>query len=800
MSFFMLPFPRTRAFALGFLGVALLVLGGCQATLEDRLAEARAMQEVGEFEQSIEPLQELLQEAPDHPEANLRLGFALMRVGQGNRALWPLQRAAEDPELGAQANLNLAQLYMSFHDFDGAVKAVDRVLEAEPEQKAALQLRYKANLEAKRREEALEDLGRLLALTPDDPELVFARAVTLAELGRIEEAEAAHRDFIEVAEASGQAGLPARACTMLSTFFRDNADDPERAEKELLRCDEQYPDDPFIQRNLLQMYDDLGREDDALALMRRLHEENPDDLGRRVQLARRLDRAGNDEEAEALMEAASEAGPAGKLALARFYEERGDAETALKILEPLIEEVGGVQNEEARFQYVDLLIRSGKLEQAREVAEGLEDPTYRQVVAGSLLLREENYAEAFEALDAAVTQWPNNPGVRYMAGYAAYRLGLWDQAVAHLREAVRSGSGKTDAGLLLAQLYLERNETQDAARFARQYTANQGKDKPDGYVVLANAQRQRGISDDTIEGTLMALEEAGFPLEAAVERAKWAREREGSAAAVRSIEQSGLDLTDPANEAALRVLAEDLSTLNRNDEALARVAAAAAAHPDATSLAELRGSVLLLAGQGDQARASFERALELDPGNSRALLGLGTLAGRSGDVPDAIALLDRAVEADPTNAEAAYAAAQLTLAAGRTQEAEQRLRAVLRMSAGHAASRNDLAWILASEQRDLDLALELAQLAAAIDPHPTILDTLGYVRLQRGESQEAVTDFERALAQDPENPSVRYHLGLALAGVGETRAAAEAFQTALDKGPFPEADAARRELARMQTP
>jgi Flp pilus assembly protein TadD len=122
------------------------------------------------------------------------------------------------------------------------------------------------------------------------------------------------------------------------------------------------------------------------------------------------------------------------------------------------------------------------------------------------------------------------------------------------------------------------------------------------------------------------------------------------------------------------------------------------------------------------------------------------------------------------------------------------------MHPGAAGARNDLAWLLAESGRELERALELAEEAARIDPQPAVLDTLGYVHLQRGEGEQAAAAFRRSLAADPKEPSVRYRLGLALLQLGDSEGARAAFQQALGAGPFPESEAAERELARLAQP
>ena len=98
---------------------------------------------------------------------------------------------------------------------------------------------------------------------------------------------------------------------------------------------------------------------------------------------------------------------------------------------------------------------------------------------------------------------------------------------------------------------------------------------------------------------------------------------------------------------------------------------------------------------------------------------------------------------------------------------------------------------------DLDEALALAEAAVQLDPQPSMLDTLGYVQLQRGEPQQAADSFERSLAANPDVPVVMYRLGVALARSGDVDGARSVLQRALSGGAFPEAGAAQRELARL---
>jgi Flp pilus assembly protein TadD len=272
----------------------------------------------------------------------------------------------------------------------------------------------------------------------------------------------------------------------------------------------------------------------------------------------------------------------------------------------------------------------------------------------------------------------------------------------------------------------------------------------------------------------------------------------GPKAAVAAIENLGLDLTDPANEEAMRSLADHLVALEQTDRAVSTIDAALKAKPNNASLYALLGTTLARAYRVDDARVAFEPALEIDSQNSEALGGLAALIATGGDSPRAIEMFDRAGELDPNTARYPYSAARLVLATGDRENAEARLRDVVKLFAGHAGSRNDLAWMLAKSGEELDLALSLAEEASRLSSEPEFLDTLGFIHLERGETQEAIEVLERAVAVSGASPSIYYRLGTALSRSGNTERARKFLSQALEAGTFPEAEDARRQLAQLE--
>jgi len=91
---------------------------------------------------------------------------------------------------------------------------------------------------------------------------------------------------------------------------------------------------------------------------------------------------------------------------------------------------------------------------------------------------------------------------------------------------------------------------------------------------------------------------------------------EGDAAHALELAEASLKLRRTARAYILRARAEQRQ--GRVDDALASLAAATEIAPNAGAVWEQRGRILWAARRRDEARAAFERFLELDPKSPRA--------------------------------------------------------------------------------------------------------------------------------------------------------------------------------------
>jgi tetratricopeptide (TPR) repeat protein len=131
---------------------------------------------------------------------------------------------------------------------------------------------------------------------------------------------------------------------------------------------------------------------------------------------------------------------------------------------------------------------------------------------------------------------------------------------------------------------------------------------------------------------------------------------------------------------------------------------------------------------------------------------------------------------------------------------EKHYRACLEADPTFAPAANNLAYILAEGDRDLNEALKYAQTAkAALPEDASVADTLGWVYYKKGLYDSAIAEFKASLAKAPENPTIMYHLGLAYYKKGEADKARAELERALKLGDkFDGAEEAKKTLAEIK--
>lgn len=236
----------------------------------------------------------------------------------------------------------------------------------------------------------------------------------------------------------------------------------------------------------------------------------------------------------------------------------------------------------------------------------------------------------------------------------------------------------------------------------------------------------------------------------------------------------------PATPWLTAALTHDLEGYHKLADAAALRATEAASDLALAHVIRARSAASL--GDGSEMLAALERALELAPAGAAPNLLRGEAAVSMGDLPRAIEHFERVLEVT----DSAGAALRLGLVADRLGEDERvelAYERLIRITPRSYIGYNQLAWFLASRERDLDRALELARQADELMPeNASIQDTIGWILHLQGDTEAGVAYLRRAFEiAGWEIPAIGLRLARAELTLGHRAEARDLLQTLAER-------------------
>lgn len=211
----------------------------------------------------------------------------------------------------------------------------------------------------------------------------------------------------------------------------------------------------------------------------------------------------------------------------------------------------------------------------------------------------------------------------------------------------------------------------------------------------------------------------------------------------------------------------------------------------------LKGDLYLAQGLKAAAIKSFQTAIGENPNFLRPYYVLAEIYLAEHQEEKAVAQYKDLLEINPNQAQPHMLLGIIYEKQKRYDLSEKHYRVALEVNPEFAAAANNLAFILADQNKQLDEALSLARMAKEKLPNsPYVMDTLGWVYYKKGLFGSAIGEFSDCLTRIPENPAVIYHLGMAYYKNGDAQKARVALEKALglDEN-FNGAEQARQVLA-----
>ena len=259
---------------------------------------------------------------------------------------------------------------------------------------------------------------------------------------------------------------------------------------------------------------------------------------------------------------------------------------------------------------------------------------------------------------------------------------------------------------------------------------------------------------------------------------------------------AGVQLDQQQYDAALKTLAashsdafaprfDDLKgdvllAQGKAEEARERVLRQVELAPKSPLLQNLLGQLWLTAKDWAQAEKAFKTAIELDSSPIAPYLSLAQLYYQTGKIEQSIAEYETVLAKNPNAPAPLMLLGIIHESRKEYDKAKDRYEQILKSNPRFAPAANNLAWLIADQGGNLDVALTHAQTAREQRPDdPHVADTLGWVYYKKNASLLAVSLLKEAADKLPNEPLVRYHLGMAQVRTDDKTAAKHSLQTAL---------------------
>jgi tetratricopeptide (TPR) repeat protein len=212
-----------------------------------------------------------------------------------------------------------------------------------------------------------------------------------------------------------------------------------------------------------------------------------------------------------------------------------------------------------------------------------------------------------------------------------------------------------------------------------------------------------------------------------------------------------------------------------------------------------KGRIHTIQNDLDAAEAAFKGSIEASPNFAPSYYALAGLYLRKGEADEAIAQYEDILAKSPNQARPHMMLGIIYDSRKERDKAEEHYRKALEIEPDFAPAANNLAYLLADQDKDLELALGYAQTAKGKLPNdPSVMDTLGWVYYKKGFYDLAIAEFLDSIEKNPEIAAVHYHLGLAYHQNGEMDKAKEALEKALSlDDDFDGADKAKEILSEL---
>lgn len=759
----------------------------------------------GDVASAAQAADALLAESPGAAEALALKGdleFAQGRPAEA-RALFD-KAAAADPQ-DREALAKSVSISLRLKEYDAAQATLDRLKKLTGPAPGTMQMQAQLHLAQGKHEQARDAAMAALKVAPDFlPALVLSAQAHLA-LNALEIAEQQSRRVAELAPRSSagprllaatylRMNAPDRALRVLEPLLaRGSTDDasiyglageaalranePAKAAAWLGKAASLDPKDPRMVTGMALASLSQGDRERGIAELEQASAMDPE--GTRADYALALTHMRNREFEKALaaidrIEKKTPGSPMASNLRGSVFAAKGDGATARKHFDEALRRDPKFYPAASNLAQLDL--RERKTDDARKRFTTLleHDPkNVRAMIALAQIAQGSTDLQSSERAREAVR-----------AGKPAEAAAASQEALDWLKKAREADRGSVEAALALANLHISRGQPKDAIPLLQEMLAANKED-----IRLLDALGTAYLRTDQPVQAMEAFERmvraqpGSSQLQSRLGQFKLSR---GDVTGALQHLRKAVELDPKALEPRAALAAAHLRA-GTPDEARKVAAALQREFPKNPAGLLLAGDLAAAERKFADAAASYRKALAMQKSPAvQVKLHQALMAGGMG--PDAEALLREMVTAAPDEAGIRMYAGDVEVARKRWPEAIAHYEAVLARSPGNAIALNNSAW--ARFQAKDPKALEYAQKAAEAAPRSAaVLDTLGMILVDRGDTARGLETLRQAVGLAPEAHQLRLNLAEALIKTGDkpgARAELDRVQSAVKDGPAAE--------------
>lgn len=435
----------------------------------------------------------------------------------------------------------------------------------------------------------------------------------------------------------------------------------------------------------------------------------------------------------------------------------------------------------ARFAVFSNLMGQSKPDEAAKAFEAMQGVAkghpLTQLAGAQLAFSRKDFKTAREYSQQLLRITPDNPVALTQAGAVEFSLKSFAQAETHLARALKADARSMPARRWLALTYMASGQPAKAVDILKPIL-DRIKSDPSLLMLAGEAFMRNGdvARAEEFFGAAAKLDPNDARKRTSLALTRFAR---GDAdAGFDALEK--ISAADTGTSADLALIANHLRR-GEIDKGLAAIDNLQKKQPDNPLPHEMRGRLLLAKRDVAGARASFEKALALNPTYFAAVAGLAALDVNDKKPADAVKRFETLVAADPKNAQAHLAIAGLKAQGGSaTEEVAAQIGKAITARPDEVAPRAALI-DLYIRAKDYRKAITAAQDGiAALPDRPELLDLLGQAQQANNEFNQALSTYAKQASLQP--GSARPYLRMAEVNVAAKKpdAAAQNLRQALE--------------------